>query len=132
MKLLLVVFSACLTAQGMRGESVETILARMDEASQTFKAMSADVRMTTFTKVINDTSVENGTPIVALDPIGGDDPQGSNVAMALVEGLEFVKGTIDVKTQGILGLQLGTSLKLGRDLVEICVCNYCRSFSSTK
>jgi outer membrane lipoprotein-sorting protein len=61
MKLLLVVLSACLTAQGLRAESVDTILARMDEASQTFKAMSADVRMTTFTKVINDTSVENGT-----------------------------------------------------------------------
>jgi len=49
-----------LAAASLAAEDVPTILARMDEASLAFKAMTADVETTTFTKVIDDTTVQNG------------------------------------------------------------------------
>jgi len=62
MKILLVVLSACAAAAGsLRAESVETILARMDQSALNFKGMAANVKMTTFTAVISDKTVENGT-----------------------------------------------------------------------
>jgi hypothetical protein len=44
-------------------------------------------------------SVEEGKRVVRLFPIGGDGP-GSNVAMALVGGLEFDEGTIEIDLRG--------------------------------
>jgi outer membrane lipoprotein-sorting protein len=41
-------------------EDLQPILARMDEASLSFRAMTADVQTTTFTKVIDDTTIQNG------------------------------------------------------------------------
>jgi outer membrane lipoprotein-sorting protein len=61
MKIPLVVLCALLAGVNLPAEDAKTILARMDEASQTFKAVFADVQMVTFTKVINDTTTENGT-----------------------------------------------------------------------
>lgn len=61
MKIPLVVLCALLAGVNLPAEDVKTILTRMDEASQTFKAVSADVQMVTYTKVINDTTTENGT-----------------------------------------------------------------------
>ena len=60
MRLLLPVL--CLLA-GVRlhGQSVEAVLARMDKAAPSFHAMTANVKMTTHTAIINDTNVESGT-----------------------------------------------------------------------
>jgi outer membrane lipoprotein-sorting protein len=50
------VASFCLQAQ-----SAEAVLARMDRAAPSFHAMTAQVKMTTHTAIINDTNVESGT-----------------------------------------------------------------------
>ena len=42
---------------------------------------------------------ENGRLVVHLSPIGGN-RKGSNVAMALVEGVEFAEGTLEVDLRG--------------------------------
>ncbi|MGD0530206.1 MAG: hypothetical protein ABSE49_34040, partial [Polyangiaceae bacterium] len=42
---------------------------------------------------------QGGLAVATLDPHGGDGP-GSNVALALVEGLPFAEGTIDVDLRG--------------------------------
>jgi outer membrane lipoprotein-sorting protein len=47
-------------AVNARAEDLQTILGRMDKESLTFKAMMADVQTTTFTKVIDETTVQNG------------------------------------------------------------------------
>jgi outer membrane lipoprotein-sorting protein len=60
MKLSTAVLCSLLAAAHLSAEDLQTILARMDEASLTFKAMTADVRTTTFTKVIDETAVQNG------------------------------------------------------------------------
>jgi len=49
-----------LVAAPIPAEDLQPILARMDEASLSFRAMTADVETTTFTKVIDDTAVQNG------------------------------------------------------------------------
>lgn len=46
---------------GLHGQSVETVLSRMDKAAPSFHAMSANVKMTTHTAIIDDTEVESGT-----------------------------------------------------------------------
>jgi outer membrane lipoprotein-sorting protein len=51
---------ALLAAARLPAEDLQAILTRMDEASPTFKAMTADVQTTTFTKVIDDTTVQSG------------------------------------------------------------------------
>jgi outer membrane lipoprotein-sorting protein len=51
---------ALLAVPSLAAEDPQTILARMDQASLTFKAMTADVETTTFTKVIDDKAVQNG------------------------------------------------------------------------
>lgn len=60
MRLLLPVL--CLLAGvPLNGQSVEAVLGRMDKAAPSFHAMTADVKMTTHTAIINDTNVESGT-----------------------------------------------------------------------
>jgi outer membrane lipoprotein-sorting protein len=53
----------CLIAFGadVRAETVETILARMDQAAPSFHAMSADVEMITYTAILSDKTTEKGT-----------------------------------------------------------------------
>jgi outer membrane lipoprotein-sorting protein len=48
-------------APGLSGQDVAAILKHMDEAAPKFKAMSANVEMLTYTAVISDKTVENGT-----------------------------------------------------------------------
>jgi outer membrane lipoprotein-sorting protein len=53
----------CLLAFGaqVKAEDMAAILSRMDAAAPGFHAMSANIQMLTFTKVIDDKIVENGT-----------------------------------------------------------------------
>jgi outer membrane lipoprotein-sorting protein len=46
---------------GLRAETVDAILARMDQASPNFHAMTADVQMVTFTAILSDKTTEKGT-----------------------------------------------------------------------
>lgn len=46
---------------GLQGQSVDAVLSRMDKAAPAFHAMSAEVKMTTHTAIIDDTEVESGT-----------------------------------------------------------------------
>ena len=60
MKLLPV--ALCLLATSLaEAQSVDAVLARMDQAAPTFHAMSADVQMLTYTAILSDKTVENGT-----------------------------------------------------------------------
>ena len=64
MKTPLLILCAFITASTVNlraAESLDTILARMDQASETFKGVAANVQMVTFTKVIDDKTTENGT-----------------------------------------------------------------------
>jgi outer membrane lipoprotein-sorting protein len=60
MKLLIPVLCAFAAASGIQAESVESILSRMDQAAPLFHGISANVQMTTYTKIISDTTVDNG------------------------------------------------------------------------
>lgn len=54
-------------------------------------------------KVINsnsDAALEDGKRVVRLNPKGGDIPGASNTGMALVEGLEFSEGTLEIDLKG--------------------------------
>jgi outer membrane lipoprotein-sorting protein len=53
----------CLFALGanLRAESVDAILARMDQTAPNFHAMTADVQMVTYTAILNDKTTEKGT-----------------------------------------------------------------------
>ncbi len=55
--------SVCLVlfVSGLKAESTDAILARMDKAAPSFKGVSADLKMTTFTKVLDSKDVESGT-----------------------------------------------------------------------
>jgi outer membrane lipoprotein-sorting protein len=55
--------AVCLLAAalGMNAQSVEAVLARMDQAAPTFRGMTADVEMKTYTAILSDTTTENGT-----------------------------------------------------------------------
>jgi outer membrane lipoprotein-sorting protein len=55
--------AGCLFVSGfhLKADSVDAILARMDQAAPDFKALSATVQMVTFTSVLGDKTVENGT-----------------------------------------------------------------------
>jgi outer membrane lipoprotein-sorting protein len=48
-------------AIGMQAQSVEPVLARMDQFAPTFRGMTADVEMKTYTALLSDTITENGT-----------------------------------------------------------------------
>ena len=43
---------------------------------------------------------EEGKTVVRLMPKSGNKPQGSNVGLALVEGLEFAEGTVEIDLKG--------------------------------
>ncbi len=55
--------AVCLFAfsASLRAQTVDAILARMDQAAPNFHAMSADVRMVTYTAILSDNTVEKGT-----------------------------------------------------------------------
>jgi len=61
MKIPVLVLCALATAVTLPAETTEAILARMNDVSANFKAMSSNISMTTFTKVIDDKEVETGT-----------------------------------------------------------------------
>jgi outer membrane lipoprotein-sorting protein len=61
MRTLLFALCVLVSPSALPAESVEAILARMDQAAPTFHAMSADVEMTTYVAIINDTTVDKGT-----------------------------------------------------------------------
>jgi outer membrane lipoprotein-sorting protein len=48
-------------AIGLQAQSVDAILARMDQAAPAFRGMSADAEMKTYTAILSDTTTENGT-----------------------------------------------------------------------
>lgn len=58
---LLLAFSIAASLCVVRADTTEAVLARMDKAAPSFKAMKADVRMVTHTAVLNDNTVETGT-----------------------------------------------------------------------
>jgi outer membrane lipoprotein-sorting protein len=58
------VFLAPLVAFAAATESLESVLARMDRASASFRALSADVSWTQHTAVINDDTVDTGTMLL--------------------------------------------------------------------
>jgi outer membrane lipoprotein-sorting protein len=60
MRSLLVPLSLLFTIS-LHAQSVEAVLSRMDAAAPSFRAMSADIKMTTKTAIIDDTTVESGT-----------------------------------------------------------------------
>jgi outer membrane lipoprotein-sorting protein len=57
------VLAVCLFAlgSGLRAETVDAILARMDQAAPNFHGMSADVLMITYTAILSDKTIEKGT-----------------------------------------------------------------------
>jgi outer membrane lipoprotein-sorting protein len=59
-KLLLALYFFALGAD-LHAETVEAILARMDQAAPNFHAMSADVQMITYTAILSDKTTEKGT-----------------------------------------------------------------------
>ncbi|MBV9156420.1 MAG: outer membrane lipoprotein-sorting protein [Acidobacteriaceae bacterium] len=61
MKTLLFALCLFISASFAQDQSVDSILARMDQASPNFHAMSADVRMLTYTAILSDKTVEDGT-----------------------------------------------------------------------
>jgi len=48
-------------ATALNAQSVEAVLARMDQTAPNFRGMTADVQMKTYTAILSDTTVENGT-----------------------------------------------------------------------
>ena len=61
MKNLLLALCLLRLAVDSRAESVDAILARMDQAAPNFHAMSADVQMVTYTAILSDKTTETGT-----------------------------------------------------------------------
>lgn len=61
MKKLRLALCVAVFAAAAYGQSVDAVLARMDQAAPRFRAMEADVQMTTYTAIIGDKTVENGT-----------------------------------------------------------------------
>src|SRR5579864_5383917 len=49
-----VVFLAALAGTGLRGESLNDVLARMDQSARNFRTFSANIKRTEYTKVLND------------------------------------------------------------------------------
>lgn len=48
-------------AMGLQAQSVDAVLARMDQAAPVFRGMTADVEMKTYTAILSDTTTERGT-----------------------------------------------------------------------
>lgn len=61
MKTVLLALCLFLSFGGAEAQSVEAVLARMDQAAPNFHAMSADVQMLTYTAILSDKTIENGT-----------------------------------------------------------------------
>lgn len=61
MKTLLLALCAFAIAADSRAESVEAILARMDQAAPNFHAVTANVQMITYTAILSDQTTETGT-----------------------------------------------------------------------
>jgi outer membrane lipoprotein-sorting protein len=61
MKILLLAVLCSFASLCVQAQSAEAVLARMDRAAPSFRAMTAQVKMTTHTAIINDTNVESGT-----------------------------------------------------------------------
>src|SRR5665213_3335804 len=61
MKIFLLALCIFVSGSGARAQSVDDILARMDQAAPNFHAMSADVQMLTFTAILSDKTIETGT-----------------------------------------------------------------------
>ncbi len=45
----------------LHGQDAQSVLRRMDQAAPSFKAMTADLKMVTYTKILDDTTTETGT-----------------------------------------------------------------------
>ncbi len=61
MKTLVLALCLFVFAGASQAEDVSAILSRMDQAAPNFHAMSANVEMTTYTKVLDDTTRQKGT-----------------------------------------------------------------------
>jgi outer membrane lipoprotein-sorting protein len=61
MKILSVVSCVLAFAAASQAQSVDAVLARMDQAAPGFRGMTADVEMKTFTAILSDTITEGGT-----------------------------------------------------------------------
>jgi outer membrane lipoprotein-sorting protein len=54
-------FILALSALSIKGDTLEAVLNRMDQAAKTFKSMSADVHKTEYSEVLDETNTEDGT-----------------------------------------------------------------------
>jgi len=135
MKIPLLVLCALLSlsVSNLPAENTDTVLARMNEVALTFKGMSASVSMTTFTKIIDDKSVETGTlqmqrlpakPTRALLKLSGQTDSHTvflfdNIIRVYTPKLKLIKDYNVGKTSDLLDqfllLGFGSS---GKDLVE--------------
>lgn len=62
MKQLCIALVSCVSLSAfLHAETPDAILARMDKQAPSFTGVSADLKMTTYTKVLDDSSVESGT-----------------------------------------------------------------------
>lgn len=61
MKRLLLPLCLLAACAALHAQNVKDILARMDQAAPNFHAISANVRMLTYTAILSDTTIENGT-----------------------------------------------------------------------
>jgi hypothetical protein len=59
-----------------------------------------DGKIWSVTNAETETAMENGKRVVRLRPKGGDITGGSNIAFALVEGLDFTEGTFEIDLKG--------------------------------
>src|SRR5579883_818862 len=78
----------CLTLSCAASRTIAPDLARMDDRGS-WNVVNSDRRG----------AVQDGRAVATLEPYGGDGP-GSNVALAIVEGLPFQEGSIDVDLKG--------------------------------
>jgi negative regulator of sigma E activity len=78
--------STCL----LRAESIDDVLARMDKTAPSIRAMTAEVKMITYTAVIDDTTTENGA--LQMQKKSGD-------IRAIIE----FTGANDARTVALLG-----------------------------
>jgi outer membrane lipoprotein-sorting protein len=58
------VFLAGMAGTGLRAESLNDVLARMDQSARNFRTFSAKIRRTEYTKILNDKEVSDGLRIV--------------------------------------------------------------------
>jgi outer membrane lipoprotein-sorting protein len=58
------VFLAAMAGTGLRAESLNDVLARMDQSARNFRTFSAKIRRTEYTKILNDREASDGLRIV--------------------------------------------------------------------